>query len=292
VTSTEHMDPQQMPHPDDILPPGMTRPDDNGVVSAMEQPELASQLSKEAIVGDRPQVADAPLGNVDLPGGWFAPSGERCTQALVRELTGRDEERLARINPTTNYPQFLQALVSAGLENINGFELSKEQLKELLIGDRESILLGIRIATYGPGVEMHIRCPACGAEEDLIVELDKDIPYREMATPEVREYDVELRGGRTAIVTPATVAVQDAIWDVKKSAAEMKTATLARCVRTIDGRPVAPGDILDLGLADRKTLINYLADLQPGPDYEGVRLPCESCGEEFPLALDLADLFQ
>jgi hypothetical protein len=290
------IDPHHPMAPPPDLPPGfpqeLAAQFGDGPISATENPELATELSQKVIEGEKPVAREAPIGEVDLPGGWIAPDGTLCRTAMVHELTGLHEERLARINPATNYPSYVQTLLKSGLESINGHELDDEQMKTLLLGDRESLLLGIRIATYGPNLDMHLTCPACRHEEDLILELDKDIPVKEMDTPEVREYDVELRGGRLAVVRPATVGVLDSIWDVKKTGAEMKTATLQRCVKTLDGRNVAPQDILRLGLADRKTLLTFLHDIQPGPDYEGVRLACEECGEESALVLDLADLFQ
>lgn len=261
-------------------------------ISTEDDPELASQASEAALTGDRPLMANAPSGQVELPGGWFDPQGNLLTSAVVKELTGHAEEKLSRIDLQANFPLFLQTLTRFGLENIGGHEPTDQMMNDLLIGDREALILGIRIATYGPEVEMHIQCPECRAEEDIAIELDKDIPVDKMAEPEKREYEVELRNGRTAIVHPTTCGIQDLIWDPKKTAAEMKTAALDRCVRTIDGRPVTTEEIRDLGLADRNALITKLTDLQPGPDFGGVKIPCESCGQEFNILLDLTDLFR
>lgn len=264
------------------------------IVSAMDHPDLANSMSAAALssVNEQPQMEDEPLGQVELPGGWIAPDGSLQTKAIVTELTGRAEEKLARIDPMSNMPLFLQTMVQSALESIGGHEPTPEMLRDLLIGDREMLILGIRSATYGNEVQMHIVCPQCGAEEDIGVELDKDIPVKKMETPSVREYDVELRRGSVAKVVPATAGLQDEIWDIKKSAAEMKTATLGWCVKSIDGAAVNHQTVLDLGMGDRKIILDFLADLQPGPDYEGVRLPCEACGQEFALVLDLADLFR
>lgn len=264
----------------------------DGVLSTQEDPELASQASESALTGERPFMKNAPSGQVELPGGWFDRQGNLITSAVVKELTGHAEEKLSRIDMQANFPLFLQTLTKFGLDNIGGHEPTDEMLGDLLVGDREALILGIRIATYGPDVEMHIGCPECGAEEDIAVELDKDIPVEKMADPKQRQYEVPLRDGRVAIVEPATCGVQDLIWDPKKTTAEMKTAALDRLVRSIDGRPVSLEEIRDLGLADRKALISRLSEVQPGPDFGGVKIPCESCGQEFQILLDLTDLFR
>jgi hypothetical protein len=262
------------------------------VVSAAEDPEMANMIASQALSSEQPVMADAPSGQVELPGGWIDPQGNLHRLAVVNELTGLAEEKLARIDPVANLPLLLNTFVECALDNIGGHKPTPEMLKGLLVGDREALLLGIRIATYGETLEMHISCPACQAEEDLAIELREDVPVKTMDTPEIRKYDVELRGGRIAVVQPATVGIQDEVWDVKKTAAEMKTATLERCILSIDGRPVGHQEAQALGLGDRKTLLDFLEEIQPGPDYEGVRLPCQACGREFVVRLDLTDLFR
>lgn len=261
-------------------------------ITTEEDPETATMLSEQALQSEQPVIEEAPVGQVELPGGWISPEGDLHRLAVVNELTGLGEERLARIDPVANLPLLLNTFIECSLDNIGGHKPTPEMLRDLLIGDREALLLGIRIATYGEHLEMHISCPSCRAEEDLAIELNKDIPVKTMKTPEVRRYDVELRGGRVAIVQPATSGIQDDVWDVKKSAAEMKTATLERCIISLDGMPVGHREAQALGLGDRKTVLDFLEEIQPGPDYEGVRLPCQACGEEFRVRLDLTDLFR
>lgn len=262
------------------------------ILSAADDPELANMLTEQAMESKMPTMADAAAGQVELPGGWIDPAGDLHTMAMVDEMTGLAEERLARIDPVANLPLFLHTMVESSLDNIGGHKATPEMIKSLLVGDREALILGIRIATYGDELEMHITCPECRAEEDLAIELSKDVPVKKMETPAVRQYDVELRRGRVAVVQPTTSGVQDAIWDIKKSAAEMKTATLERTVLSIDGMPMDHRMAQSLGMGDRRTLLDFLDDIQPGPDYEGVRLPCQACGLEFALRLDLTDLFR
>lgn len=261
-------------------------------VSPFEDPMGASALSAQAVLGEKPKMADDYPTTVELPGGYVDDEGNLHTVALVKELTGRDEERLAKVNIVTMLPSYLQTMVEGGVEAIGPYPATSALLKKLLVGDREMLIIGIRMATYGTNIEMHIVCPACEAEEDIIFELDKDIPIRKMETPEKREYEVPLHGGHVAIVTPVTVGMQDEVWDVKKTPAEIKTATLARAVLAFDGIPMNYEMAQNLGSGHRKALLTALADLQPGPDYEGVRLSCGTCNQQSPLRLDLTTLFR
>lgn len=262
--------------------------------STADNPELASSLSEQALesANEKPKMEEMPDGQVELPGGWIDADGNLHTRALVRELNGRDEEKMSRIDPQKNLPLLLQTMAKCGLESIDGIEPTERMFNDLLVGDREMLILGIRVATYGDNLPMHITCPSCRAEEDLELELMEDIPISRMEHPEQREYTVELRHGRSAIVTPLTVQMQDQVWDPKKSLAEVKTDMLEKCVVAIDGRPVGRQEVLDLGLGDRNTLLDRLQELQPGPDLSGIQLPCQSCGQDFALGLDLNDLFR
>lgn len=263
--------------------------------STTEDPELASQQSTSFLSGlkaERPQIEPGGVRSIELPGGWLDKAGERHTEAFVRELTGVDEERLAKINVRDNPAAYLRGLLSA-VESIGGFPVADEMLNELLVGDREMLILGVRIATYGNELPVHLVCPVCSEEMDIAVELEQDVPVRHLDEPERRAYDVELRGGRTAKVRPLTAAGQDAVLqDRKASVAKQKTITLEQCVISIDGLPANYQTVLNLGMADRETLLDFLADMQPGPDYEGVSVPCSGCGGSFPLTLSLADLFR
>lgn len=260
--------------------------------SAAVDPELASALTQSALDEPKPTIEALPDTVVELPGGYIDPQGRLHSTAVVRELTGADEERISKVDPVANLPLWLNSLLK-NVETIGDVQPTTEVLSALLIGDREALILGIRRATYGNGISVQVVCPNCGEEEDVIIEIDKDIPFKRMEDPEQRVFEVKLRDGDIAEVRLATVGVQDEILAAKKKTlAEITTLTLERCVLRINGNPAVHQTVLDLGSADRRTLATFLADNQPGPDYRGVKLPCRACGKEFPLTLDLADLFR
>jgi hypothetical protein len=265
------------------------------IIDGSADPEYAAARASEVLdaANPRPQMVEPPDGQVALPAGWIDPKGVLHRTAQVRELTGKDEEKLSRINITSALPLYLRTLVTQGTEYIGNVEPSKEIIDQLLVGDREALILGIRIATYGDDVPIRVICPNCEATQDVAIELSKDVPVKTLDEPEVRTFDVPLRKGSVAVVQLATVAVQDEILaHPNTSEAELKTITLSKCVLSIDGVPATYDRVLNLGMADRKTILSFLAETQPGPDYEGVILPCPSCEKTFPIDLDLADLFR
>ena len=243
-----------------------------------------------------PEFPDGYTSRVELPGGWISPTGELVTTASVRELTGYDEERMARQDLQKNVAIYVTKLLAAGVEEIGGEEPTEDLLRQLLIGDREHLVLGIRMATYGRLVPFTLTCVNCGNDSAVEIELDKDLTILKLDDPRVREFDVPLRHGKTAKVTLLTGAAQEAYSDDigRKTEAEVTTLMLAKSVTEIDGRRLRgnPEDVRALPAADRATLADFIASHRCGPQFEAVNVPCATCGEEYPISLGLSNLFR
>lgn len=261
--------------------PGPIDPTDNEAVQSL--------LSGSS---EAPKIAAPGELSYELPGGWIDDSGTLRRTVLVRELTGRDEEAISRINPTRSPSMYINMLVLRGVVSIEGIPFSEQILKRLLTGDREALLLAIRIAAFGPKVQYMITCPGCGQEDEIEVDLEKEIPVKRLENIGDRQFSVKLRRGQEALVRLPDVKVQDIMLAKDKTGPEMVNTTLRHCVLSIDGAPMNDEMVLNLGLADRKTLSEALLENMPGPDWEGVKMPCRQCGRESTLNMDIVALFQ
>lgn len=227
---------------------------------------------------------------VNLPGG-FRRKGKLVKKATVRELTGEDEELLAKANRSGNIYHFIDTLLGCGTEDI-----SKDELSNMLVGDRDSLLLGIRAATYGPEIEYAFRCPFCDGKSDLEFEVS-DIPVKKLEGD--IEFDVELRRGKRARLRLANGADQLAVFDQDDlTVPERDTILLSRCVLSItdkDGTETNvaafPSAVRQLSIPDRKKLLNEIATGQPGPKLDEITIKHDPCGNEVALEFGLGDLF-
>lgn len=247
---------------------------------------IASIIAPDAV----PQIEPPGDDEVRLPGGLVLSDGSVRKDALVRELTGEDEEALAKA--AGNLLRFTRTLLSAVVE-VGGEPATKEIIRDLLVGDREALILGIRRATFGNEVTFEqFTCPGCGDQLDITVDLST-LDTKELENPEKREFEVSLRKG-AAIVRLATGADQEAVMDMGvATGAEENTLLLSRCVLSINGKKVNTREqVKQLGLADRKALIAFLAEQQPGPRYDEVKSKHEDCETEFPIYLAVDDLFR
>jgi hypothetical protein len=260
--------------------------------------EIAAVLSETATL----PVIDFPANDtVTLPGGLVRKDG-LITTAQVKELTGEDEETLARASQAMNPFIFLDRLLRCGVVKV-GSEPSAETEKlvsQMLIGDREALILGIRKATYGDKLEVEgWICTNCGVKSDLEMELD-DIPVVKMTDP-VNEinFKVPMRKGGFAHVRLATGADQLATFEqAELTQAQKETVLLSRCISTIttpEGRELSmagfPSLAREMSVPDRHAVLKELRDRQPGPKYDQVKYKCESCSEDVLVAVTIGNLF-
>jgi hypothetical protein len=266
------------------------------VVDPLIDPEGASEKVKALTAPSVPLMKDPPGNNVVLPGGYIDAEGDLHTDARIREINGSDEEAMARElrNPTINIPKVVDLLLKRTVLAIGTIEpVPAKVLGSMLTGDRASLMLDVRMLTFGSDWEVpDFPCRLCGKEFGTIVELNS-IPVKKLDNPMVQEIDVELRNGHTATVGLLTgVAQLEMVGDGNRTGPEEATIAIDRCLRKLDGMPVAGPAAQRMSMADRRTVIKALAEAQPGPRMEEVGVTCTECGREANYTVSLVDLFR
>lgn len=275
-------------------------------VSAIENPELASQLVQAAISmsdsgkEEEQQVAPAidpveitppPSGDVKLLAGLYNSfTGELVDTAEIRELTGVDEEAIAKIS---DYGRSLMAILDRATVKIGEEKATQAVLDRLLAGDREYLIIQIRIATFGNEIVLKAKCPDCNETYDFVIDLNTDVPIQRLEDPVAdRSLLVNCRVGDVLVEFPNGTVQRKLINIQDRTAAEMDTVLLKECVVEINGQPVVSVDqVKNLGMQDRRKILSELSEKNPGPDLSKLAKDCPSCGLEVPLPLTLADLF-
>lgn len=244
---------------------------------AMEEPEAV-------IVTRAPSESE-----VKLPGGFVNKAGEVVTTAEVRELTGTDEEAIAKAGSAG---KALNILLQRGLVRLGGEDVTKDDLDTLLSGDRDAILIGIRRVTFGETISVNVQCQNCQNMDKAEIDLLKDVPYKTLENSE-RVWQVQTKRGVVTVALPNGVVQKKLMENVDKTSAEMNTLLLSGCIVAIDGSPsVGAGTALSLSMADRSKIIDQIIDRNPGPRLGEVKKACKACGEDMELPLSLVDLFR
>lgn len=272
-------------------------------------PTINPEAANEAIARLLGDANNSPMPEIDFPEDDLVtlPGGLVLKDSLVknvnvRELTGEDEEALARASQSMNPFNFLDRLLKCGVTKI-GSEPSSETEKllgQMLIGDRESVILGIRQATYGDKIDIdEWVCPNCANKVSLSMELS-DIPVTKMDDPlnEIT-FKVPLRKGGFALVQLASGSDQLAIFEKESlTQAQRETILLSRCVISVtdkSGKELSmaafPSMARSMSVPDRHKILNALRDKQPGPKYDQVKYTCENCNTEQYVAVTIGHLF-
>lgn len=275
-------------------------PEEFEFVSGAESPLAAAAAIAEAGLDqsdgdDTPLIEDPSDDTVTLPGGLVI-DGQTHRRATVRELNGQDEEFLARALAANDFFRYQQVLLEKGVTHLGPHQATPELLDSLIVGDRDSLILGVRIATYGPTLDFDVTCEHCGIESKIRVDFTDDVPIKPLSfAPEVPHQMVEFRKGGYAMVRLATGADQRFLATLgdNTTGAEHNTALLARTVQEINGQRVnGKADILALGMGQRSDIVEWMAENQPGPEYDKVKHTCTICGKETPLGLTTGDMFR
>jgi hypothetical protein len=281
--------------------------DPNSPADLARLKEAAAAVNKkiEKTKSALPEIPFPPDSHVKLNAG--VKIGETThTDASVRELTGIHEETMARAIQTDNIFHFVDVLLQCGVEQIGDLDPgeTKKALKSLLVGDRDELILAIRMATYGNDLEVNEWiCPGCGKKVDIIVHLNEDdqVPHVKLERPSDAQFELKLPSGKTAYMRLSTGADQAAMYeDNTLTESEKNSILLNRVVEQIsdkDGRAhvmaVEPHYILNtLGLKDRHYMLKQLVERRPGPRYNEIKFKHEECGNEVSLALGVRDLFR
>jgi|SRR6185437_1556264 hypothetical protein len=274
-------------------------------IDPMKDPDKANAeiaaLITEASTAEIPVITLPADDLVNLPGGLLK-DGKVTRTVLVKELNGSDEEALSRAAQSLNQFHFVDRLLKLGVLRIGEYpvSLTEKLLGELLIGDREQLILGIRKSTYGEDIEIDPwNCPSCGVKAKLTFTID-DIPSVKLDDPANKiEFDIELRKGRTAHVRLASGNDQITVYeDSELTMAERQSVLLEKCVEaitdssgTVHTIAAFPSMIRTMGMVDRHKILDALSDGQPGPKYDQIKHKCAACGEDVNVAVGLGNLF-
>lgn len=277
----------------------MSFDDDNAGTVVKGTEDRANDLTKQVLraLNPAPVVGEVPDTYVHLPAGVVV-EGEVVQEAEVRELTGADEEALAKAKASNNASKYVNTLLQCGVVFVGNQKANQKLFDSMIQGDLDMLIMGIRKATFGDEFAVDgVACPNCGEFNDLALNLS-DIPVKELDDPEEREFLVPLRKGRQAKVQFPTGKVQNEIFKRQMSVPEMNSMTLAYCVLSIidaaGNEQMSSGlaDVKNLGLADRKTLQDFIYENQPGPRYDQVVAKCHACEGEVPVPLSVGILFR
>jgi len=255
-------------------------------VAALE--DLVGKPDDDGLVTVAPTVVPPPT-EVTLPLGLWSPVEPLRDTAVVRELNGYDEEAMAQAK---SLGASMQIMLERAVVSIGGQKVAPSDMEELCLGDRWELLLGIRRVTWGEEIETVSTCPRCHTTSDLEI-LVSDIPRNNVSDKVTgRRFSITLSKGEGTFKHIPGDVHRKMLQDKFTSAADLVTATILGCAEEIPGTVVITQETIKaMSLRDRRSVIQGLNKHNIGPDTDSVPVTCETCGEEYTLALTAGALF-
>lgn len=232
----------------------------------------------------------------DLLAGYVDEDGTVHKTYTLREMTGEDEEFINRTDIKSNGAKISTALLTRCVTSIGnitkksaGIKKWEQIFKDILVGDRDVMLLQLRKDSIGDEIEVVHTCPnpECKAKLKTIINVDE---LEITSFDGMREIPFELPKGYTdskgvlhktgkmrrpngldgEILTPVA----------KNNMAKAESLLLSRICQFDDGAYIDQSTMAKLSVKDRQYLQSVLNDHAFGVDMS-VSVMCDRCGEEF-----------
>jgi hypothetical protein len=264
---------------------------------AVKDKQADLRAAKEAIAGPVPLIEDAPDPVVKLSRGLFH-KGIWEREVLCRELTGVDEEALAKVQGPYAYFNTVLALgvVSIGTFDLSTLTVPERQfyLNDLLIGEREQVFLKIVQVSFGNHRDIDFTCTACAVPQQIKLILDQDFKPAEVVDVDATSFTYITSKGDTLSYRAALGSDQEEVLDKKGlTSAQQNTLMLSRCVTKRNGEliPDQQGFARSLPMRDRQKILELLVERQPQIDLN-ITTTCASCGVQQTLGMGWGDFFR
>jgi len=210
-----------------------------------------------------------------LPGG-LVQQDQGLNRACVRPLSGREEDWLAR-HAGTPSAVLVTWLLNACLLSLDGQPVDSDLVRQLLVADRDYLILQLRRLTLGDQVQAVVQCPVCTNPMDVSF-LASEVPvtFRPQTTA---SYALELTD-RTVRFRLPTGGDQEAMLGGR--AEDAADGLLQRCLLEVDGQP--------LSSEEREAVIAAMERLAPQIDLE-LDVTCPECSRHFLAPFDTTAFF-
>jgi hypothetical protein len=236
-----------------------------------------------------------------LPGGYWDPAGVLHREFELGVLTGREEELLAQTRRSESASLVTMVLSRCVRRLGNISPLPEEVTRQLLVADRQYLLLKLRQSTFGDTVRASVFCPwpDCGKRVSLEFGID-DVPVEETAQP-APLYRMRLSAGASPEDNPEEREItfrlpngtdQESVSPLlAHNEAEALSRLLARSIQQI-GPYAPPGEerIAALSPAARAEIEAEMERVAPKVELT-MDTTCSECGRDFAVPFELERFF-
>jgi hypothetical protein len=233
-----------------------------------------------------------------LPGGYVDDEGVTHGEVELAPVTGLEEELLDSVGPAACSASVVTALLSRCVVRLGKLApVPTSLIQDLLVGDREFLMLKLRELTFGKKLKAVLFCgnANCAESMDVMLNLDDLTPDGKPVTDRVFKVEVADEGeGNTFVIEfrLPTGADQEAVADSLEDDAESAVnRLLARTItRVNDNSSVSEQTVADLPARALKEIEDRMEELGSFITVE-LESACVECGRPFLTHLDVTSFF-
>jgi hypothetical protein len=237
-----------------------------------------------------------------LPGGFWDAAGTLHRDFDLTPLSGRDEELLLAPSPAGESASLVTAVLSRCVRRVGTISpVSSDVVRELLVADRQYLLLRLRQLTFGDQVRAHLFCPWPDCGQRVSVEFSiAAVPVTESAD-RARWYSLTLSPEATGRDDDSPSAVRFRLpngadqeevspWLMVNEARAL-TLLLERCIESI-GPVTSPSEdqVAALSPRARTEIEQSMESLAPRVE-QTMEATCAECGRAFLAPFDVQRFF-
>ncbi len=173
----------------------------------------------------------------------------------------------------------------------------------MLVGDRNAILVAIRVSAYGPSYSARVTCPKCGEDQDAEFNLSKlglkTLDEEPVGGPGNNRFAYKLPiTGKTVqfrLLDASLVnRMEDEVESIMKATGEEQGVTVRLNTQVIEMEGVEPGrlarTLAALPARDSKSLRHHMDEVAPGVDMVQ-EFQCDSCGKKSEVEIPIGSEF-
>lgn len=240
---------------------------------------------------------EVPGKVVTLPGGVLR-EGKIHRDAEIVSMTGLTRKSIARDDVRTNPTKVCDIILLQCLKRVGPFPVNGKLLNEMLIGDRDFLLLEIRRASMGETLKVATQCADCKNPIEVAFQIDEfEITRVNDSEFEVREdqrvFTIKKPGLNVLCRYPSGEDQQGMSSVLTKNPVEASYRLYAACVLEWNGQkgPFTSTffEALPVGILDEFQQ-EFMGPKMPGPDLRKEE-PCPVCANRIPFTFGASDFF-
>jgi hypothetical protein len=273
----------------------------NSMLAAQQQGNELNSLSVSREQYAKQELGiEIPVDMVPLPSaGKVYPAGtplHNASQIEYRSMTAKDEDILmsrALLKKGTVITELLKnCITTPGVDVLN-----------LLSGDRNALMIAVRVSGYGQDYAPTFTCPKCEAKNELHIDL-AELPIKplqiEPEIPGTNQFPFKLPSGKTVRFRFLTGREEEDILaqaEMRKKKGlthdNLVTSRLMACILDVDGnnsRAYVSKFVQYMAAKDSLSLREYMDTHEPGVNMN-IDFTCESCGHYEEVSLPFGPTF-